>query len=284
MPRNTPAATLPAFTPVPRKCQRHDGWTPERQQLFIEALADYGSVRAAANSVGMTPESAYLLRRHPEGKTFRKAWQAALDLGMKRVEDVAMDRALNGVDVPVYSYGKLVGTRTVHNDRLLMFMLRNRAPERFAADGAKGLNALDKHRLAQEKKRWRKEWERDRARRSKRDKADTLASLKAKFDAMRHRREALMSPETRRLQEAYEASFARDRADPFHWQDADAYPAEPEDEAPPRPSARMRALLPGAAPRPPQDDGWEVLILEETDPFGEAARARMRREEEEGKD
>ena len=67
-----PATRLPAFTPVPRKCQRHDGWTPERQRAFIERLADYGSVRAAANAVGMTPESAYQLRRQPGAEPFAR--------------------------------------------------------------------------------------------------------------------------------------------------------------------------------------------------------------------
>lgn len=57
--------TLPAFTPVPRQCARHDGWTPDRQRQFIEALADTGSVRAAAHAVNMAPEGAYALRRHP---------------------------------------------------------------------------------------------------------------------------------------------------------------------------------------------------------------------------
>ena len=132
--RRKPAAkgTLPDFTPVPRQCKRHDGWTPERQRGFIEALADTGSVKAAAHAVNMTPEGAYLLRRHPQGKSFRKAWEAALALGVMQLEDIAMQRALHGVEVPVYSYGKLVGNRVVHNDRLLMFMLRNRAPARFA--------------------------------------------------------------------------------------------------------------------------------------------------------
>ena len=189
-PQTKPRSTLPAFAPVPRLCNRHDGWTPERQQLFIEALADYGSVRAAANSVGMTPESAYLLRRHPEAKTFRKAWEAALDLGMQRVEDVAIDRALNGVEVPVYAYGTIVGTRTVYNDRLLMFMLRNRAPKRFAADGAKGMNALDKHRLAQMKKEWRREWERERAAANRKNRGDAIERINAKLDRMRERSEA----------------------------------------------------------------------------------------------
>lgn len=36
--------TLPAFTPVPRRHNRHDGWTDDRQQRFIEALADLDSV------------------------------------------------------------------------------------------------------------------------------------------------------------------------------------------------------------------------------------------------
>ncbi len=30
---------LPDFAPVPRR-YRHDGWTPERQKAFIEALAE----------------------------------------------------------------------------------------------------------------------------------------------------------------------------------------------------------------------------------------------------
>ena len=185
-----PARTLPAFTLVPRKCQRHDGWTPERQRGFIEALADCGSVRAAAHAVGMTPESAYLLRRHPEAKSFRKAWEAALDLGIQRIEDVAMDRALNGVEVPVYAYGKIIGTRRVFNDRLLMFMLRNRAPKRFAADGARGMNALDRQLLARMKKEWRKEWERERMILDAQEEQDVLESLNAKIDLMRARSEA----------------------------------------------------------------------------------------------
>ena len=91
--KNRPArahrAALPAFAPVPRKCQRHDGWTPARQQGFIEALADLGSVRSAAHAVNMTPDGAYLLRRQPEAGEFRKAWEAALALGVQRLEDVA---------------------------------------------------------------------------------------------------------------------------------------------------------------------------------------------------
>jgi hypothetical protein len=121
----------------------------------------------------MTPEGAYLLRRHAQGASFRKAWESALALGVQQLEDIAMERAMYGQEVPVYSYGKLIGSRIVHNDRLLMFMLRNRAPTRFSTDG----RALARHssigdpnkatELSRLKKQWRKEWEAE----SKRERA-----------------------------------------------------------------------------------------------------------------
>ncbi len=157
---------ITAFTPVPRKMDRSNGWKPEVQRAFIEALADTGSVASACKQVRRSTVGAYYLRRQPGAEEFAAAWTAAVDLGMQRVEDVAMDRALNGVEVPVYSYGELVGSRTVYNDRLLMFMLRNRAPERFTEGRAKSLNAVGKMEMARLKKQWRaecrKEWEDER--------------------------------------------------------------------------------------------------------------------------
>lgn len=182
-------APLPVFTPVPRQRQRHDGWTPERQKGFIEALADTGSVKTAAHSVNMTPEGAYLLRRQEGADSFRKAWEAALALGVQRLEDVAMERALNGIEVPVYHFGAVVGTRKVYNDRLLMFLLRNRAPERFAADGARGLSALDRTTLARLKKEWRAEWEREKTASASREEEDIIESINRKLDLMRERME-----------------------------------------------------------------------------------------------
>ncbi len=129
--RRIPPTALTKFRPVPRKCKRYDGWTAERQREFIAALADTGSVKHAAARVGMAPEGAYMLRRAAGAEEFCKAWDKALDHGIRQLEDIALERAIHGVEVPVYSYGKLVGTRTVHNDRLLMFMLRNRATLRF---------------------------------------------------------------------------------------------------------------------------------------------------------
>lgn len=196
-----PAGELPPFTPVPRQYQRHDGWTPERQRAFIEALADTGSVAAAARAVDMSSEGAYHLRRQPGAQEFRAAWEAALALGIQRIEDVAMDRALNGTEEPVYSYGKLIGTRIKRNDGLLMFLLRNRAPERFAAGGgSKALGAVSQAQLDKLKKKWRAEWEAEQRNVSA---ADVRASIDRKIDDIRRRmererphRRAVLSAET----------------------------------------------------------------------------------------
>lgn len=209
-----PRQTLPAFTPVPRKCERFDGWTPGRQRGFIEALADTGSVKAAAHKVNMTPEGAYLLRRHPEGKSFRKAWEAALALGVQRLEDVAMERALHGVEVPVYHFGAVVGTRRVYNDRLLMFLLRNRSPHRFAADSLQNLNAAGEAGIERLKKQWRKEWEEEQRAQRGMNSAEVLDKLNRRFDRLHEQYLQEMTPETRRLYDAYRASEEADEERP----------------------------------------------------------------------
>ena len=210
-------ASLPAFTPVPRHYQRHDGWTPERQLGFIEALADTGSVKAAAHRVNMTPEGAYLLRRHTEAATFRTAWEAALALGVQQLEDIALERALYGTEVPVYSYGKLIGSRIVHNDRLLMFMLKNRAPTRFAADGrvtARRSSIGDPKeaaRLGRYKKQWRKEWDEERARDEAAEADENNDALDAQLDRLQEGWLEDMTSATRALYDTYAAAADADQ-------------------------------------------------------------------------
>jgi hypothetical protein len=275
-PPTAPAAaqSLPAFTPVPRTRDRHNGWKPEVQLAFIEALAETGSVRSAAARVDRAEVGAYLLRRHPDAQKFRAAWDAALDIAMRRIEDVAMDRALHGVEVPMYAYGKLVGTRRVYNDRLLMFMLRNRAPERFAASGgangggglrrgsgASRNNAVDQMQLARLKKRWRAEWEEQREAEQTHNSEEVIASLDAKLARMQRNYLAGMTAHTRKLYEAWKAAEAEDKAqgrsayneqlETQEWQEAEDAEWEPageaeEDSAPDEPAA---AGKPRALPR-----------------------------------
>lgn len=204
---------VPAFEPVPRHYNRHDGWTAERQRGFIEALLTTGSVRAAAHAVNMTPEGAYLLRRHPRAASFRKAWDQALAAGVQRLEDIAMDRALNGTEEPVYSYGKLVGTRIVRNDRLLMFLLRNRAPARFAASQTRH-GMVSQTELKRLKKQWRAEWEKEQGTVSA---EEVRQSIEDKLARLRDTIEDRTSPRTAMYGNWFAVSSAEDDRKGYHW-------------------------------------------------------------------
>lgn len=52
----------PEFTLVALDGVRHDGRTPERQRLFLIALAALGTVDSAAQAVGISRISAYNLK------------------------------------------------------------------------------------------------------------------------------------------------------------------------------------------------------------------------------
>ena len=68
----------PEFEPAyPRR--RFDGWTAERQEAFILALAESACVADACRAVGMSQRSAYSLRARADAVSFRNAWDTALD-------------------------------------------------------------------------------------------------------------------------------------------------------------------------------------------------------------
>lgn len=119
------------WVPVRRK-PRLDGWTEEKQRRFIEMLADTGLVGHAAKAVGMSRESAYRLRRSPHGAAFARAWDAARHHAGGLIEDIAFDRAIEGVEQEVYNdCGEVVGARLVHDTRLLKYLLSHLKPERY---------------------------------------------------------------------------------------------------------------------------------------------------------
>lgn len=98
------------FLPVPLR-PRQDGWTPDKQWRFVEALAESGSMTHAVRAVGMSARSAYRLRDHPEGGAFRAAWDAAMAQVWGKLELVALDRAINGERETVEHDSGLVAER-----------------------------------------------------------------------------------------------------------------------------------------------------------------------------
>ena len=118
------------WVPVKRK-PRADGWSNEKQRAFIGALADQGSVSRAAQSVGMTEQGAYKLRRSPGAESFARAWDAAIVEAGKRLLDIAIERATLGEEqVVLDKEGQVIAIRRKASDRLLMFLLRTRLGDR----------------------------------------------------------------------------------------------------------------------------------------------------------
>ena len=126
------------WVPVLRR-QRADGWTPDRQVKFIAALADCGCVEQAAGEVGMSARSCYRLRRAPGAENFAAAWDVAIAQAIRKLLDVAVERAFNGSDEPVFDRnGNCVGRRMRTSDGMAKFLLRGFMPHIFgqACSGA----------------------------------------------------------------------------------------------------------------------------------------------------
>lgn len=110
------------FEPVPVK-HRSDGFTPKKQRLYVEALAETGDTSEAAARVGMTERSANRLRQRPDARGFDMACEAALELGLRRLRSVQWERAVNGVVQQIWYHGELKGERRVYSDRLLIHLI-----------------------------------------------------------------------------------------------------------------------------------------------------------------
>ncbi|MEN9932220.1 MAG: hypothetical protein RIS17_793 [Pseudomonadota bacterium] len=120
--------------------QQHNGWSQDRQQRFLEHLAEVGSVAAAARAVGMTRQSANWLRRQPQGKAFARAWDAALADAGRGIEELALERLVHGEEEVIERDGAVVEVRRRPCDvRLLLFHLKrleDRRTARFALQAA----------------------------------------------------------------------------------------------------------------------------------------------------
>jgi hypothetical protein len=125
-----PASPLPPtgeaeaypFNPVPVRYRR-DGWTPEKQREFVEALADTGLIREAAARVGMTEQSVSRLRRRPDARAFDLACEAVLRPAARRLHAIAWERAIEGTIRSHYYHGELKAEERVYDNRLLVYLL-----------------------------------------------------------------------------------------------------------------------------------------------------------------
>jgi hypothetical protein len=111
-------------------------WTAQRQQQFLEYLAETGNVSRSTRLVGTSPARLYALRNNDPA--FRQAWDEAEQVAADRLEEEAWRRAVEGFDEPVVSGGKLVrdedGNAVMvrrYSDVLLIRLLQAHRPQKF---------------------------------------------------------------------------------------------------------------------------------------------------------
>jgi hypothetical protein len=110
--------------------------TQARQQLFLKALSDTGSVSAAVAVAGTSRTRVYELRK--ADSAFASAWEDAEEIAADRLEEEARRRAMEGTEEPLVSAGKLVRddsgqpimVRRYSDNLLLALMKAHRPPRR----------------------------------------------------------------------------------------------------------------------------------------------------------
>jgi hypothetical protein len=114
---------VPVATDALGRRRRCDGFTPDRQVVFLDALARCGVAGDAARAAGISRDTAYNLRNSAPGRAFSLGWDAAVLMSRGRVSDELESRALNGVVEKIYRNGELWGERHRHDNRLAMAVL-----------------------------------------------------------------------------------------------------------------------------------------------------------------
>lgn len=110
------------------------------RRRFLKALAETGSVRAAAAISGRARSTWIALRGRDAG--FAVLWEQALDSYVELLEAEADRRAMQGEEEPIFYSGKQVGVRARTSDSLLMFRLKALRPGRYRAVAEDGSDPL----------------------------------------------------------------------------------------------------------------------------------------------
>jgi hypothetical protein len=96
---------------------------------FLEVLAQCGIVAVATRAAGMDRTTPY--HRRDTDPAFAAAWEEALQTSYDLLEAALRERAVDGVEEPVFWQGQIVGHVRKYSDSNGQFLARAYRPERF---------------------------------------------------------------------------------------------------------------------------------------------------------
>jgi hypothetical protein len=97
--------------------------------MFLVGLRRGDSVLAAAAAIGVSSRTAY--RHRERDPDFARAWDLACRMSKTPLELAAFARGVDGIEEPVYRYGKFSHTRRRLSDAALIKLLEADQPEKF---------------------------------------------------------------------------------------------------------------------------------------------------------
>ena len=104
--------------------------TAAAKAAFLVALAEGGSIAGAARACDRATRTVYDWRS--SDAEFAEQWDEALQRAVALLEKEAWRRAVQGVDEPVVSGGKILTTVKRYSDSLLKTLLAAHRPEKYA--------------------------------------------------------------------------------------------------------------------------------------------------------
>jgi AcrR family transcriptional regulator len=115
------------------KGYRRDGLTPEKKARVYEGLEKFGTVSDACTFAGISTTTFY--RHEKKDAEFRSICAAARSKSAGKIEILAWERGVTGIEEEVIHYGKVVGVRRKRSDAVFRMILQASDPEKYGRQG-----------------------------------------------------------------------------------------------------------------------------------------------------
>jgi hypothetical protein len=119
-----PPVVMPKTKPQVRTLAGHEAKDDEQWVLFIDELSKCANVSNACTVAGISRTTAYDRRR--DDPEFRVLWEEAEERGWFALEQMAKQRAFDGVKKPVFYKGRRVSEIIEYSDALTVFLMKGR--------------------------------------------------------------------------------------------------------------------------------------------------------------
>ncbi len=113
---------------------RHDGFTPTKRRRFFAVLGKTGCISDAAKAARISTTTVDRWRQKDE--RFARLCEAALEKAASKIELLAWERAVTGIEEPVYHYGKFSHMRIKRSDAIFRMIMIASNPKKYGRMGA----------------------------------------------------------------------------------------------------------------------------------------------------